>query len=152
MIEPEKIQPYPDLKPLDVLTAYASGTIPQAILMMDNNFDIVLNLLQPRTIDELRENGIPVLESQRLLLLVWRLIKQLDNNKYQFAWPVMVGEKLDVTRTKAQQIARLILQETNLMSSVFFRFHRQKTLRHINFHYQLRWCWMAWCGANWQKS
>lgn len=112
MIDSEKIQPYPELKPLDVLTAYASGTTPRTILAMDNNLDIILNLIQPRTIDELRENGIPVLESQRLLLLVWRLIKQVDNNKYQFSWPVMTGEKLNVARVKAQQIARVILEES----------------------------------------
>ena len=121
MITPEKIQPYPDLKPFDVLTAFASGTSPGAVLMLDNNFDIALNLLQPRTIDELREHGIPVLESQRVLLKVWSVIKQLDDDKYQFAWPMMVGEKLNVVRTKAQQIASTILQENQSNIQAFLQ-------------------------------
>ena len=111
MIDPIKIQPYPDLKPLDLITAFASGTSPVAVLMLDNNFDIALNLLQPRTIDELRANEIPVLESQRVLLKVWSLIKQLDNDRYLFSLPMMVGEKLNAARTKATEIARTIVQE-----------------------------------------
>ena len=127
MIDPERIQPYPDLKPLDLLTAFVSGTSPAAVLVLDNNFDIALNLLQPRTIDELRENGIPVLESQRVLLKVWSGIKQLDEDKYQFAWPIMVGEKLNAVRTKAKEIARTILQENQSNIQFFLKVAQEES-------------------------
>lgn len=133
MIESEKIQPYPNLKPLDLLTAFASGTSPAAVLMLDNNFDIALNLLQPRTIDELRENGIPVLESQRVLLKVWSVIKQLDNDKYQFSWPMMVGEKLNVVREKAQQIASAIFQENQSNIQTFLRVAQEEGFESYQF-------------------
>ncbi|NIU59314.1 MAG: hypothetical protein GWN67_23910, partial [Phycisphaerae bacterium] len=112
MIDPNIIKPYPDLRAQECMTAFASGTSPVAILNLDNNLEIALNLIKPRTLNELRANGIPVLESQRVLLNLWGIIEMVENNRYRFIPPLLVGEKLDAVRYKTKRLASLLLENS----------------------------------------
>lgn len=111
MIEPHIIKTYPSLTSKDCVTAFVSGTSPSTILNYDNNLEIALNLIKPRNFNDLRNNGITVLESQELLLKLWGMVEDYEENKYHFSLPVLIGKKLDTIRRTAKKLASFLLEK-----------------------------------------
>jgi hypothetical protein len=94
----------------DVVTSFISGTSPTLVLGLDNNLEICLALREPATMEELRARGVPVLESQRVLLLAWRLIRRLDGGRYQTVLPIIAPPATDSLRTEGRSLAARLSQ------------------------------------------
>jgi len=73
----------------EVVTSYVSGTSPTLILGLDNNLQICLALREAGTIPELRAEGIPATDSQRVLLQLWSLIERSDDGTMRCTIPII---------------------------------------------------------------
>jgi hypothetical protein len=98
-------------KAADVVTSFISGTSPTLVLGLDNNLQICLALREPATMDELRARGVPVLESQRVLLLAWHLIRRLEGGRYQTVLPIIAPPSTDSLRAEGRALARRLASD-----------------------------------------
>ena len=89
----------------EVVTSYVSGTSPTLILSFDNNLEICLALRQPRSMDELRDQGVPVTRSQVVLLQLWGLIESGDDGALHFKLPVIDESVSSELSQKARVVA-----------------------------------------------
>ena len=93
----------------EVVTSYVSGTSPTLILSFDNNLEICLALRHPATMDELREQGIPVTRSQVLVLQLWGLIDSADDGVLRFRLPVIDESRSFELAERARVVAAMTL-------------------------------------------
>lgn len=91
----------------EVVTSYVSGTSPTLILGLDNNLEICLALREARTISELRADGVPVTDSQLIVLQLWRLVERSDDGTMRCTVPVIESP----VTTKLEVLAQAVTDE-----------------------------------------
>ena len=89
----------------EVVTSYVNGTSPTLILGFDNNLEICLALRQPRSPEALREDGVTMTDSQRVLMQLWRLIERNDLGELRCTVPIIEGAVAERLQALAGTVA-----------------------------------------------
>ena len=100
---------------------------PDAILKMDNNWELVNSLTAPKTLSQLESSGVRYSESQIKLLLNWHLISKSKDDTYKIEIPVFDSIRTSVLR---QYSLRLSKELTELIKDNVINL--KKALKKIN--------------------
>jgi hypothetical protein len=101
-----------DLKQND-LHCYCSSKFgtPHSILNLDNNWDLVLLLRQPKTISQLDSLEIKYTQSQLKLLQQWGIITETENDFYKTVINIYDSVQTNQLRIYSMEISQKIIQQ-----------------------------------------
>jgi hypothetical protein len=125
-----------------------TGSTPDNIVQLDNNEQLLLALVRPQTLAQLKEGGLSFNQSQIRLLADWQLLKEAEG-VYRTAFPILDAGKTAVLRQRMRQHAAAACGQLAAvitgMKKILAGQGREKTVYTILFSYVLdNLVWEQW--------